>query len=162
MGFDKAYGAYEAIMLGVDLEEAGRNFYNRVAGSCGDFRVKELFKQLAEAGMEHKRVIREEIETIFAPEWYRDEDQQMMLEYLHTVQKQPVFPDPDDSPACDMVASDPEQALEVGIRAEKQAVDYYTFLKDATQDRKGKEIFERLRQEKVKYLDQLEEMKKEL
>jgi len=162
MEFDKVYGSYEAVMLGLDLEDAGHNFYTRVANSCADYKVKDLFKKLADAEVEHKRVIRDEIEPRYATEWYREEDKRMMLEYLHAVQKQPIFPDPQDSATCDHVASDPEEALNVGIRAEKQAIDYYTFLRDATQDENGKDVFERLRLEEVKHLEMLENMKKEL
>lgn len=162
MEFKKAYGPYEAVMIGVELEDAGRNFYNRVANSCADYKVKNLFQELAEEEVEHKRVIREEIEPLFAPEWYREEDQHMMAEYLNTVQHQPIFPDPEDTGACDQIASDPAQALDVGIRAEQQSIDYYAFLRDATQDQKGKEMFEHLRLEEVKHLQMLENMKTEL
>lgn len=159
---DKAYGPYEAIMMGVDLEESGRNFYNRVANSCADFSVRDVFRKLAEAEVEHKRVITEEIETQYAPEWYREEDKRMMLEYIHSVRKQPIFPDPEDAPACDKAASDPKEALDIGIKAEKQSIEYYEFLRDATQDKKGRDVLERLRLEEVKHLEMLENMRKEL
>jgi rubrerythrin len=160
--FDKAYGPYEAVMLGVDLEEAGRNFYNRVANSCGNFTVKDVFRQLAEAEVQHKKVIVDEIETQYAPSWYREEDKRMMLEYIHSVRKQPIFPDPNDAPACEKAASDAKGALDLGIRAEKQSIEYYEFLRNATQDAKGKEVFEKLRLEEVKHLEKLENLKKEL
>ena len=64
--------------------------------------------------------------------------------------------------ACDMVAADPVQALEVGIKAQKQAVEYYAFLRDATRDDKGQDVFDRLRKEAGKQLDKLEEMKEKL
>jgi rubrerythrin len=159
---DKAYGPYEAIMMGVDLEEAGRNFYNRVANSCADFSVKDVFRRLAEAEVEHKKVIIDEIETQYAPEWYREEDKRMMLEYIHSIRKQPIFPDPNDAAACDKIASDPKEAVDLGIRAEQQSIEYYEFLRDATQDKKGKDVFERLRLEEVKHLEMLKGMKKEL
>ena len=159
---DKAYGSYEAVMLGVDLEEAGRDFYSRVAKSCADFAVKDVFRKLAEAEVEHKKIIIDEIETQYAPEWYREEDKQMMLEYIHSVRKQPVFPDLKDAPACEKAAADPKEALGLGIKAEKQSIEYYEFLRNATQDEKGKEVFERLRAEEVKHLEMLEKMKEEL
>jgi rubrerythrin len=162
MDSGKTYGSYEAMLLGVQLEEAGRNFYNRVADSCADYKVKNLFKELAEDEVEHRRVIKEEIEPLFTPEWYREEDQRMMAEYLNSVQHQPVFPDPGDEQACSLVASDPLQAVEVGIKAEKQSIDYYGFLRDATRDAKGREVFERLREEEVGHLEKLQKMKKEL
>jgi rubrerythrin len=159
---DKAYGPYEAIMMGVDLEDAGRNFYNRVANSCTDFSVKDVFRKLVEDEVEHKRIIIDEIETRYAPEWYREEDKRMMLEYIHSVRKQPIFPDPEDAPACEKAAADPNEALDMGIRAEKQSIEYYEFLRDVTQDKSGKDVFERLRLEEVKHLEMLENMKKEL
>lgn len=158
----KAYGPYEAFMLGLDLEEAGRVFYSRVADSVTDFRVKDLFRHLAQAEVEHKRVIREEIEPSFVHEWYREEDQQLMAEYLHDVEKQPVFPDPEDAEHYARLTKDPAHALDIGIRAEKKSIDYYIFLRDATQDAEGKEAFERLRREEVKHLELLQNLKKEL
>jgi len=159
---DKAYGPYEAVMLGVDLEDAGRNFYHRMANSCTDFTVKDIFRQLTEAEIQHKKVIIDEIETQYAPEWYREEDKRMMLEYIHSVRKQPIFPDPEDASACDKAASNPKEALDIGIRAEKQSIDYYEFLRNVTQDEKGREVFERLRLEEVRHLEMLENMKREL
>ena len=159
MEFSTGYGPFEAVMLGVELEDAGRIFYNQVANSCADYKVKNLFKELAEAEIEHMHVIREEIEPLYTPEWYREEDQRMMVEYLKSVQGQSVFPNPKDASTFAQVASDPTQALEVGIKAEKQSIDYYVFLRDATQDAGGKDVFERLRKEEVKHLEMLETMK---
>jgi len=159
MEFRRAYGPFEAMMLGVDLEEAGRVFYDRMAKSCADYKVKNLFKKLAQAEIKHKKVIREEIEPLYAPNWYREEDHQMMAEYLDSVQHQQIFPDPEDQVACDLAASDPVAALEIGIKAEKQTIEYYTFLRDATQDDKGKDVFERLRKEEVGHLEMLEGIK---
>jgi len=162
MEFKKAYGSYEAMMLGEQLENAARDFYNRVANSCADYKVRGVFKELAEAAVEQQRVIMDEIEPLYTPEWYNEDDQRMMAEYLQTVEHQTIFPDPGDAPACDMVAADPVQALEVGIKAQKQAVDYYAFLRDATRDEKGQDVFDRLRKEAGKQLDKLEEMKEKL
>ena len=162
MGFNKAYGAYEAMMLGVELEHSGRNFYNRVANSCADYKVRAVFEELAEASQEQQRIIREEIEPLYTPEWYSEEDQRMMAEYLKTVEHQPIFPDPQDAPACDLVAADPVQALEVGIKAQKQTAEYYALLRDATRDKKGKDVFDRLRKEAGNQLEKLEEMKEKV
>ena len=158
----KAYGPYEAFMLGIDLEEAGRDFYTRVSEKTTDYRVRDLFAHLAEAEMEHKRVIREEIEPKFVAEWYREEDQQMMAEYLHNVEHQPVFPEPDDADHYAHLIHNPAEALDMGIRAEKLSIDYYAFLRDATQDAHGKESFERLRLEEVKHLERLQGLREEL
>ena len=138
-----AYGPYEAVMLGIQLEDDGYAFYSRVAEAAVDHRVKNLFAHLAEAEIEHKRVIKEEIEPMFAPEWYREEDQEMMAEYLRSVEKQPVFPAPDK--AMDFAGSmnDAHRAIDIGILAEERARDYFAFLRDATQDEEGKNIFQR-------------------
>jgi rubrerythrin len=162
MEFRRAYGPFEAMMLGVELEEAGRRFYERAAKSCADYKVKNLFEELARAEIKHKKVIREEIETLYAPDWYREEDHQMLADYLESVQGQEIFPDPEDETACDKAASDALQALEIGIRAEKQSIDYYAFLRDMTQDKKGREVFERLRKEEVGHLEMLEGMREYL
>jgi len=157
----KVYGPYEAVMLGIELEEAGYVFYSRVAEAAHDFRVKELFQFLADAEAEHKRIIREEIEPRFAPEWYRDEDQEMMAEYLRSVEKQPVFPDPDEAVSYAENTEDARKALEIGILAEKKAIDHFAFLRDATQDEDGKDAFHRLHLEEIKHLHLLERLIKD-
>lgn len=91
----KAYGPHEAVTLGLELEIAGYNFYTRVAQAATDYRIRDLFQHLANSEKEHRRVIKEEIEPIFAPEWYREEDQEMMAQYLRKIEKQPVFPNPE-------------------------------------------------------------------
>ena len=159
MAAEKVYGPYEALILGAELEDAGRNFYNRVANSCASAEVREVFKELAEAALDQERLIREELEPAYMPDWYSEDNKRMMSEYLKTVEHQPVFPDPEDTPACDMVAVDPKQALEVGIKAKMQVADYYKVLGDATRDEKGREVFESLKKKAEIALKKLEDMK---
>ncbi len=156
------YGPYEAIMLGIQLEDDGYAFYSRVAEASTDYRVKNLFALLAEAEIEHKRIIREEIEPMFAPEWYRDEDQEMMAEYLRSVEKQPVFPAPDKAIEFAKSMKDAHRAVDIGILAEERARDYFAFLRDATQDQEGKDTFHRLHLEEIKHLELLLNLRKEL
>jgi len=156
------YGPYEAVMLGIQLEDDGYAFYSRVAEASLDYRVKNLFSHLAEAEVEHKRVIREEIEPMFAPEWYREEDQEMMATYLRDVEKQPVFPAPDKAIEFAKSMKDAHRVVDIGILAEERARDYFSFLRDATQDTEGKDAFNRLRLEEIKHLELLLELRKEL
>lgn len=158
----KAYGPYEAITLGIELEIAGFNFYTRIAETATDYRVKNLFQHLAEAEMEHKRVIKEEIEPSFTPEWYREEDRQLMAEYLRDVEKQPVFPSPEEAEDISLGTDSALKAIDIGILAEKQAMAYFAYLRDATQDETGQTAFNRLYKEEVKHLEMLEGLKKEL
>jgi rubrerythrin len=157
-----AYGPYEAVMLGVELEDAGYAFYSKVAEVATDYRVKDLFAHLADAEIEHKRVILEEVEPLFTPEWYREEDHQLMADYLRNVEKQPVFPSPEDAKEFIQVTSDPVSAVDRGILAEKMAIEYFGLLRDATQDQEGKDAFHRLHLEEVKHLKLLQDLKEEL
>lgn len=156
------YGPYEAVMLGIQLEDDGYSFYSRVAEASTDHRVKNLFSLLAEAEIEHKRVIKEEIEPMFAPEWYRDEDQEMMAKYLRNVEKQPVFPAPEKAIEFARSMKDAHRAVDIGILAEERARDYFAFLRDATQDQEGKDAFHRLHLEEIKHLELLLNLRKEL
>lgn len=156
-----AYGPYEAVTLGIQLEDDGYVFYSAVAGAAVDHRVKDLFKYLAEAEIEHKRVIREEVEPLFRPEWYREEDQQLLSDYLRDVEQQPVFPDPDKAVEFAKDMKDAYRAIDIGILAEERARDYFAFLRDATQDQQGKDIFQRLYLEEIKHLELLLNLRKE-
>ncbi|UCF30557.1 MAG: ferritin family protein [bacterium] len=158
----KVYGPHEAVMLGIELENAGHHFYTRVADCAVDFRVKEIFQKLAAAEVKHLKIIKEEIEPIFAPEWYREEDQQLMAEYLRDVEKQPVFPDPEEAADYCSRADTTVKAIDIGIRAEERSMMYFSYLRDATQDDAGKEAFERLYNEESKHLKMLQDLKKEL
>lgn len=158
----KAYGPHEAVILGIELEIAGYNFYKRVADSAVDYRVKELFQYLADAEIEHMRIIKEEIEPMFTPEWYREEDQQMMAEYLRDVEKQPVFPEPEEGEEYAHNNESAVKAIDLGIRAEERAMDYFSFLRDATQDEDGKKAFNRLYAEEAKHLKMLQDLKKDI
>ncbi len=157
-----AYGPYEAVMLGIQLEDDGYAFYSRVAEASSDHRVKILFSHLAEAEIEHKRVIREEIEPMFTPEWYRDEDQELMAKYLRNVEKQPVSPAPDKAMEFAKSMKDSHRAVDIGILAEERAREYFAFLRDATQDKDGKDAFHRLHLEEIKHLELLLNLRKEL
>lgn len=158
----KAYGPHEAVMLGIELEKAGKHFYSRVAECAVDHRVREVFTKLAEAEVKHLHIIKEEIEPKFAPEWYREEDQQLMTEYLRDVEKQPVFPDPGEAAEYCKMTDTTVKAIDIGIRAEERSMMYFSYLRDATQDDSGREAFERLYNEESKHLKMLQELKKEL
>lgn len=158
----KAYGPYEAVTLGIQLEDDGYTFYSAVAKASVDHRVKELFSFLADAEIEHKRVIREEIEPLFTPDWYREEDQQLLAEYLKSVEEQPIFPEPDKAVVFAKNMKDAHRAIDIGILAEERARDYFAFLRDATQDQEGKDIFQRLHLEEIKHLELLLDLKKEV
>ena len=157
-----AYGPYEAVTLGIQLEEDGFKFYSAVAGASVDHRVKDLFGYLADAEIEHKRVIRDEIEPLFKPEWYREEDQQQLAEYLRDVEQQPVFPEPDKAVEFARSMKDAHRAVDIGILAEERARDYFAFLRDATTDQEGKDIFHRLHLEEIKHLELLLNLRQEL
>jgi rubrerythrin len=157
-----AYGPYEAVTLGIQLEDDGFKFYSAVAGAAVDHRVKDLFGYLADAEIEHKRVIRDEIEPLFKPEWYREEDQQLLAEYLKDVEQQPVFPEPDKAVEFARSMKDAHRAVDIGILAEERARDYFAFLRDSTQDQEGKDIFHRLHLEEIKHLELLLHLRQEL
>lgn len=157
-----AYGPYEAVTLGIQLEDDGYKFYSAVAKASVDHRVKNLFSFLADAEIDHKRVIREEIEPLFTPEWYRDEDQQMLADYLRDVEEQPVFPEPDKAVEFAKSMKDAHRAIDIGILAEERARDYFAFLRDATQDQQGKDIFQQLHLEEIKHLELLQDLRKEI
>ena len=158
----KVYGPHEAVTLGIELENAGYHFYTRVADASVDFRVKELFTSLANAELEHIRVIKEEIEPKFTPEWYREEDQQLMAEYLRKIEEQPVFPSPDDAEDFAAVTGNIERAIDTSIEAEKRAMAYFEYLRDATLDSNGHKAFDRLYKEEEKHLKLLTELKASL
>ncbi|MDF1525020.1 MAG: ferritin family protein [bacterium] len=157
-----AYGPYEAVTLGIQLEDDGFTFYSAVAGASVDHRVKDLFSYLADAEIEHKRVIREEIAPLFKPEWYKEEDQQQLAEYLKDVEQQPVFPEPDKAVEFAKSMKDAHRAVDIGILAEERARDYFAFLRDTTRDQEGKDIFQRLHLEEIKHLELLLNLRKEL
>jgi len=157
-----AYGPYEAVTLGLQLEDDGYEFYSAVAAASVEYKVKNLFDYLADAEVEHKRVIKEEIEPMFTPDWYREEDQQAMAEYLRDVEEDPVFPPPGKAIEYAGNMSDVCKAVDIGILAEERARDYFAFLRDRTQDKGGQEIFHRLHLEEIKHLELLQKLRKEL
>jgi rubrerythrin len=86
----------------------------------------------------------------------------MMAEYLRSVEKQPVFPSPDQAKEFARSTADAVTAVEVAIRAEEMAIAYFGMLRDASQDQEGKDAFHRLHLEEVKHLKLLQDLKKEL
>jgi len=158
----EAYGPYEAVTLGIELEIAGYKFYSRVAEESTDYRVKNLFQYLADAEIDHMRVIKEEIKPLFTPEWYTDEDLAPIAEYLRDIEKQPVFPGPEEAEEIVKSADSAAEAIEIGITAEERAMAYFAFLRDTTKDETGKDAFNRLHHEEVKHLKMLNDLKKEI
>ena len=77
-------------------------------------------------------------------------------------EEQPVFPSPDDAEDFAAVTGNIERAIDTSIEAEKRAMAYFEYLRDATLDSNGHKAFDRLYKEEEKHLKLLTELKASL
>jgi len=146
----------EVYRVGMCIEEAGLDFYTKMAEKADDLATKRIFKRLAKDEKAHLAFF-----------------ESLELETKGGMGKQPAEVDADVSAyVCSLVDGgifrhigsmekmlkrkfDPESALELALQVEKDAVLYYTEAYLASRKRKAKKALERLIDEEKGHVTQI-------
>ncbi len=126
----------------LEMEEKGREFYDRVAQECSDSVGKEVFAMLRDDEVRHKRRIKEISEALESgSDWQNACRLQEDFGDAHQVFSRVV------SGSAAQSCGDRPQALDTGIEFELALVDFYErALRDA-EDSVEKEFLEKMVQE---------------
>ncbi len=146
----------EVYRVGMCIEQAGLDFYTKMAEKADDPTTKRIFKRLAKDEKAHLAYF-----------------ESLELETKGGMGKQPVETDADvSSYVCSLVDGgifrhighmekmlkrkyDPESALELALQVEKDAVLYYTEAYNANKKRKAREALGRLVEEEKGHVTQI-------
>ncbi|WP_018249512.1 ferritin-like domain-containing protein [Orenia marismortui] len=157
------FNALEIIKIAMNVEKEGENFYKRCVEVNSEPEVKKVFKELQEDEQEHykyfKRLLKifdEEDKSITRDYLYEQE----VNNYLKALVDTKVFPT--DDKITDDIAHNLQEAIEVGIKAEKNSLLLYAELIDIEEDKNTIEALEKLIIEEKRHLIKLESLKSQI
>ena len=150
----------EIVELGIQIEKNGRDFYNTVAGVSGSPESRELFKYLA--GEEEKHIaafkaILDKLDKSKPPESYPGEN----AEYMKALASECIFTKGHQGEEIARRVTGDKQAIELGIRFEKDSIIFYVGLKDVVPSSEQGAV-DKLITEEQKHLRKLSNLRKEI
>ncbi len=150
----------EIIEIGIRIEKNGREFYQSLANSSQNEKVRESCGYLAEEERKHVEDFEKllpSLERYIPPESYPGEYES----YVKALAEEHVFTD--DKVSKDMLrkASSDKEALQIAIGFEKDSILFFGEMRKFVPDKDQRIIEELIRQER-EHLRKLSELKKEI
>ncbi len=154
------FNALEILKIAMNIEKEGEYFYRRCVKVNSEQEVKKLFEELQNDEQEHYEYFKRLLEIF-------DEDDQSITrdylfdpevnKYLKALVNTNIFPDEEE--ITDDIAKNLDEAIEVGIKAEKNSLLLYNELIKVEDDNFTIEALEKLIIEEKRHLIKLEELK---
>lgn len=141
--------------MAISIEERGILFYKNLAEKSTKQNVKEIFLRLSEEEKEHREAFKYIFRNIvtgnrmFSPG---------TAHYLHSLLSTSVFPKEEEVPAVVESFKSPQEALTVGIQAEKDAILLYHELYNNADDEETKKVISKLLEAEKLHLVDLREL----
>ena len=151
------FNANEVFKIGIEIEENGKRFYDRVLDMTEESGVKDLFRRLAAAEVEHKARFQAWQEalppsarenTVWDPENETDQYLKMMAD-MHVFKS--------NQPFDEVMAGiqSVEDALRLAMQFEKDSIVFFLAVQESTEEKKGKELIGQLVDEEKEHLKSL-------
>lgn len=147
------FNAAEVFQLAIDVEENGRLFYEKAQEKIDDEEVRQVFKALALAEIEHKELfiaLKSKLppnasgETIFDPD---DEINQ----YLDMMAGRAVFRKTEDVDERLKDVRSAADALQIALKAEADSIIYYLTMKERTEEKQGRSMIDQIIREELEH-----------
>jgi rubrerythrin len=138
----------EVYRVGMCIEEAGLDFYTKMAEKAKDTATKRVFKRLARDEQHHLAFFESlELDTAKGMGTRPVEHDEDVSKYVCSIVDGGIFRSIADMEALGRGKYDAEKALELALQVEKDAVLYYTEAYAAAKRKKTKEALGRLVEE---------------
>jgi rubrerythrin len=147
----------EIVELGIQIEKNGRDFYNTLSSQLKEEKAVGIFKYLAAQEEKHIEVFRKILESIGGyepPEAYPGE----YFAYMSSLASENVFTQKDKGVQMAKKVKDAREAIEIGIKAEKDSVVFYEGVRKIVPDYDVRIINEVIAQEQT-HLKQLSDLR---
>lgn len=154
------FSGSEIVELGIQIEKNGRDFYNALVGKSKNQKAKEKFKYLAGEEEKHIEVFSKILDSVHKyepPESYPGE----YFAYMNALARDYVFTEKDKGKEVAKNVKGDKQAVELGIRFEKDSIIFYTGMKRIVPEYDHK-IVDKLISQEQDHLRQLSELKESL
>lgn len=135
----------EVYRVGMCIEEAGLEFYTKMAEKANDPATKRVFKRLARDEERHLAFFESlELKTVGGMGSRPSETDADVSRYVCSLVDGGIFQSVDAMRKVARGKFNPEKALELALRVEKDAVLYYTEAHAANRKRRAREALSRL------------------
>lgn len=155
----------EAIKIAMDIEKRGEKFYTAAANKLDKEDIKEMLMDLAQQEKEHREIF-EELYKDAASQKDKFDDTYLfdpeISSYLSAMAETVVFPSDEKLDEVLEDVSNVEDALMLGIQAEKDSILFYTELIIYSKLVEAKEAFRKLLKEEKKHLIDLQKKLQEI
>ncbi len=152
-----SFNADEILEIAQQIEQNGLNFYRAASNAVADPKAKEMLASLAEWEVEHERLFRDmragltdsqKQDTVFDP------DDEMGI-YLKEMADKVVFTSKMDP--AEMIGPNPSfrKILDIALEREKDAVAFYSGIRDIVPAALGRDKIEAIRAEEVSHVDMI-------
>ncbi len=157
----------EVYRVGMCIEEAGLDFYTKMAEKATDAATKRVFRRLARDEKNHLAFFESlELETVGSMGTRPVEQDKDVSKYVCSLVDGGIFSGIAEMERSAKHKYDAEKALELALRVEKDAVLYYTEAHAATRKKKTREALKRLVEEEkghvVEITNRLRNLRKRL
>lgn len=151
------FSASEVLEIAIQIEKNGREFYETLAKNTKNEERQRIFSFLAQEEGKHQRVflkIKEGLEEY--PPQGLDADQ--YYKYMNALASESVFTQKEKAKEIAKNAKSEEEAIDIGIQAEKDSIKFYTAIKKVVPEYEIKAVDEVIRNEE-EHLEKLQTIK---
>ena len=148
-----SYNAHELLAIAREMEQEGLAFYKAIAKQVSDPDAKALFLRLASDEAQHIRDL-EKLEKK-ADEYFPSEEDNLVAQYMQGAVDTGVFPTLAEVPEIAASVNGIAKAIDIGIGAEKRAMDFYAKAVTESPCPVAARMLERLRDMEEDHLKQL-------
>jgi rubrerythrin len=144
---DEIKNVKDAILTAIQMEKDGYSFYIKAASQTNSEMGRSIFESLASDEQKHLDVFQKMFENKVSKTEWKD-----LVESSKRYASIPIFPtDLKDAPGMDKESTELD-AIRMAMDSEKEAIDYYTKIKENLDDRNTKDVIDEIiEQEKNHY-----------
>jgi len=146
----------EVFRVGMCIEQAGFEFYTKMAEKAEDQATRRVFEKLADDEKEHLKLFESlELKTGGGMGARPDEMDTDVSAYVCSIVDGGIFKGIEDMAKYHRSEFNPETALELALQVEKDAVLYYTEAMRAATKKKAREALEQLVEEEKRHVAEI-------
>ncbi len=149
----------EIIDIAVGIEANGAAFYDQAAGGAKEATTAAMFMKLADREKEHAKTFQSMLDP--AGDYVNFSPSEEYDAYLRTLVGSAVFTNKRSAREAARNAASESEALEIGIRAEKDSILFYSAIQGLIRQ-KDADTVRRIIKEEQSHLAQLSEVRTEL
>lgn len=147
---------HDLLQIAIKMEREGAEFYRRLEAQATREDSKAIFRKLAEDEIHHERFFTSLMQGSEHENVEIDEPE--LDNILKAIENEEVLP---DAPGEKIESIHPLQAIKLGVKTEKNTVEFYKFLLKKLDTSEGRRLLEELIEEEKRHSRELTELHKD-